>query len=477
MTAEDLRQRVRATESKALWSGLGNTALALPWAAALIGLIFFAPDFLYSGMPQVPLSGWRQFVLFVAPLCGFGLWERGSEGARNWHAWYSAHRVRRKVERHPDRAALLVPPLEAHLNELRVIRGHRQVALRRVRWVVIPIGLIIAVLLFGVQTEDPDGTLRDAPEAVVPMVAILAAISVVIIAFALPRWRRWYAAYIAEKWSGDPPYAAALSHLGPDPRYVRASEIPPLRVQFVKPKSVDYRLTVVSAARNVFKSPPLEIAYLRLFENQARVRNFLHGAWREFGYVYILRSSGSVSPAEVARARADNAIRTMFAASPRTFRTALAGFGSEPLPPGKHRLTGITNMPERVHDPAGSYPVRALLCHGSFWKSAVDLLLARVDLVAVDLSGYVPANTGTQFELQRVIDRFPINRAVLLCDAGSDHTFIEAQVRYHWSQMASGSPNAGAAERSILVAVTGAGRPADRELMTRLLERRRWMSS
>ncbi|MFX0580397.1 hypothetical protein [Nocardia nepalensis] len=476
MTAEDLRQRVRATESKALWSGLGNTALTLPWAAAIIGLIFFAPDPLHNGIPEVSLSQWHQLVLFAVVPCGFGLWERASEGARNWYAWYSAHRVRRNVDRHPERAALLVPPLEAHLSELRAIRGHRQVAFRRVRWVAIPIGLIIAVLLFGVRLEDPDGTLRDAPEAVAPTVAVLAATSLVIIAFALPRWRRWYAAYTAEKWSGDPAYAAVLSHLGPDPQYVRASEIPPLRVQFVTPKPVDHRLTVVSSARNVFRSPPLQIAYLRLFENQARVRNFLHGAWREFGYVHILRSSGSVSPAEIARARADNAIRTMFAASPRTFRTALAGFGSEPLPPGKHRLTGITNMPERVDDPAGSYPVRALLCHGSFWKSAVDLLLARVDLVAVDLSGYVPANAGTQFELQRVIDRFPINRAVLLCDAGTDRAFIEAQVRYHWSQMASGSPNAGTAERTILIAITGAGRRADRELMVRLLERRRSMS-
>ncbi|WP_040686834.1 hypothetical protein [Nocardia vinacea] len=473
MTAEDLRQRVRATESKALWSGLGNTALALPWSAAIIGLIFFAPEPLYNGFPEVPLSTWHQLVLFPAVPCGFGLWSRVSEGVQDWYAWYSAHRVRRNVDRHPDRAALLVPPLETHLNELRAIRGHRQVALRRVLWIVFPIGLIIAVLVFGVQVEDPDGTLRDAPEAVVPTIAVLVALSLIIIAVALPRWRRWYAAYTAEKWSGDPAYAAALSHLGPDPQQVRASDIPPLRVQFVNPKSVDYRLTVVSSARNVFKSPPLKIAYLRLFENQARVRNFLHGAWREFGYVYILRSSGSVSPAEIARARADNAIRTMFATSPRTFRTALAGFESDPLPPGKHRLTGITNMPERVDDPAGSYPVRALLCHGSFWKNAVDLLLARVDLVAVDLSGYVPANTGTQFELQRVIDRFPINRAVLLCDAGSDRAFIEAQVRYHWSQMASGSPNAGTVERTILVAVTGAGRPADRELMTRLLERRR----
>jgi hypothetical protein len=44
-------------------------------------------------------------------------------------------------------------------------------------------------------------------------------------------------------------------------------------------------------------------------------------------------------------------------------------------------------------------------------STLVHLLLARVDLVVLDLSGYRPANSGTQFGLQRVIDWVPVDRA------------------------------------------------------------------
>jgi hypothetical protein len=42
--------------------------------------------------------------------------------------------------------------------------------------------------------------------------------------------------------------------------------------------------------------PPLHIVYLRVFENGACARIFVQGAWREFGYVYLLRSAASVGP-------------------------------------------------------------------------------------------------------------------------------------------------------------------------------------
>lgn len=471
MTAEELRQRVRTKESESLRSALGSTATVLLLAAAIVGLVVFAPEPLAEAVPAVPLSTWRQLVLFPVVPCCFGLFGSGWEGARDWYDWQRAHRVRLDVDRRPELAALLVPPLENHLDALRKVRGHRQVMWRRARWVVLPVGLVVAIAIFGVQVEEPDGTMREAPAA--PCLAVLVVIAVAIVGAALPRWRRWSASSTAEKWSRDPAYAASLTRLAPDPVDVRAADIPPLCVQFVRPTPSRYKVGAVTRTRNVFGWPPEDIAYLRLFDNHARIRSFLRGAWREFGYVHILRSSGSVSPEEVARAKAGKAIHTLFATSPRTFRTALAACPTEPLPPGRHRLTGITNTPERVNDPVGSYPVRALLCHGSFWQSAVDMLLTRVGLVVVDLSGYLPANTGTQFELQRVIDRFPITRVVLLCDDSADRTFLRAQIHYHWSRMAAGSPNAGAAERTILVAITGAGREADRELMARLLERRR----
>ena len=60
----------------------------------------------------------------------------------------------------------------------------------------------------------------------------------------------------------------------------------------------------VNRNTNVLGRPPMQIVYLRVFENRVRNRNFARGAWREFGYVHLLRSAASVSPAEARRIKA-----------------------------------------------------------------------------------------------------------------------------------------------------------------------------
>ena len=59
----------------------------------------------------------------------------------------------------------------------------------------------------------------------------------------------------------------------------------------------------VTRDRNVVGLPPLQIVYLRVFENGARARTFVRGGWCEFGYVRLLRSAASVSPAEYRASR------------------------------------------------------------------------------------------------------------------------------------------------------------------------------
>lgn len=185
-------------------------------------------------------------------------------------------------------------------------------------------------------------------------------------------------------------------------------------------------------------------------------------------YVHLLRSAASVSPQEVREVRRRNAFRTMFVASPRMLREELAKQSAEPLPPGRNRLLGVTDLAVEVRDPAGSLPVRSILCHVSFWQSAVDMLLSRVDYVVLDLAGYLPANAGTRFELQRVIDRFPIARVIFICDKQSDRAFLTAQMRYHWSRMDIRSPNSGTAPRTARIAVTDGHRATTRYLMADL---------
>jgi hypothetical protein len=81
-------------------------------------------------------------------------------------------------------------------------------------------------------------------------------------------------------------------------------------------------------------------------------------------------------------------------------------------------------------------------------------LLERVDLVVLDLSGFRPQNVGTRYELQRVVDRFPIEHVVFLADPQSNQRFLTAEIQEAWSAMADGSPNAVATPKQAVVAIT-----------------------
>ena len=192
--------------------------------------------------------------------------------------------------------------------------------------------------------------------------------------------------------------------------------------------------------------------YLRLFDNVTGTTRFLSGPWRRAGYVYLLRSATQVDVDEFESAKDSGSMAALFISTPDQLEAALArqstGRYDEPRPDGFIKKWQWMTDQER-----GRYPTRALLCHSSFWKSAVDLLLARVDLVALDLSGYRPEHTGTRYELQRVIDRFPIDHVMLLAETTSDRRFLTAQIGAAWAQMAEGSPNTGSGPRTLHVEV------------------------
>lgn len=464
----ELYTRIREEEAASLRSAAGNAVRFAAAVAAVVVVWARGPQLLAVWVPVVDLSSWRQLVLFPLAVLGVGAFAAGAEAVGDASRGLRARSIRRRVDRDPDQIAMLVPPRETHMATVQAVRSHRSAAVRRLLWAGVPVALFVGVLVGGVSVEEPDGTRRPAPElepAVLGFVTLLAAVLLVSVAL---RWRRWNASRTVEKWSTDPAYSARISPIGPDPAWSRAAEIPALTVKFITPPRGRGDLRQVSLRSNVIGAKPVQIVYLRLFDNRARAREFLRGAWREFGYVHLLRSAASVSPEEVRKIRQDNTFRTMFVASPRMLREELAKHPAEPFPPGRRRLMGVTDLGVRVRDPAGSYPVRPILCHVSFWQAAVDMLLSRVDYVVLDLAGYVPANAGTRFELQRVIDRFPITEVVFLCDDKSDRAFLKAQVLHHWSRMDSRSPNAGTTPRVARIAVTDGHRATTRYLMADL---------
>jgi hypothetical protein len=121
---------------------------------------------------------------------------------------------------------------------------------------------------------------------------------------------------------------------------------------------------------------------------------------------------------------------------------------------GRLVLPDVAPTRVRVRDPYGSYPVRAVLCHGDYWKRAVDILLGQVHLTVVDLSGFTERNAATAYELQRTIDVVPIEKVMMLCDPGSSRRFLRSAVEQAWSQMSADSPNATGGPRTATIAVT-----------------------
>lgn len=452
----ELRNRVRREESEAFRAARSGALNSVAAIAAVVFLLGFGADLLSRWLPRLDHKIASTLPVFPAAIFVISGLMYSIDTATHTRRWLKTRAIRRRVDRKPELAPLLVPPLAAHLATLKQVAGHRRATLRKLLLAAIPAALLVATLIFGVTFIEKDGSRRSSPESVPWAVAVFAVLTVVLLVPVVKRLRRWYAASTVQRWSENPALAARLSPLGPDPDAARATQIPPLTVRFVRPPPSRRAAAPVTPHSNVHGKPPIRIAYLRLFENQQRVRGFLHGAWREFGYVHLLRSAASVGPEELRAVRRANSVASLFVNSPRLFRQAVDGQPVEPLPPGSRRLTAVTDLPVKVHDRYGSYPVRSVLCHGSFWQSAVDLLLTRVDLVVLDMSGYRPANAGTRFELQRVIDRFPAARTVLLCDPASDEVFLEAQIRHHWARMAHGSPNSGSGSRQLVVAATDA---------------------
>jgi len=268
--------------------------------------------------------------------------------------------------------------------------------------------------------------------------------------------RRWRLARLVRHLSDDPDIIRSMPRASAAEILPRARLIPPISVEQRKPREFPRprQLRRVTSAGNVIGARPLSIAYLRLFENDARNRTFMQGAWREFGYVHLLRSAASVTPGEYWRAKRTGGVAGLFLTSMSQLTIRL---NAAPPPPERrlwHAFTDIAPWAIRVWDRYGSYPASRYLCHGTIWKAAIDELLRRVDLVVLDLSGFGPKNRGTEYELLRVIDRVPVERIVFLADPRSDMKFLCDQIQASWHRMAAGSPNSGTTPKTAYLTVT-----------------------
>ncbi len=295
-----------------------------------------------------------------------------------------------------------------------------------------------------------------SPRATMIAFIVAGVLALLLLFAAVVNGRRWHLAHVVERLSREPYLASSMPRDIQAEFLPRAYEIPQLEVSLLTPRKLPrpQRLRRVTRAGNVTGANPLSIAYLRLFENGPRTRTFIQGAWREFGYAHFLRSAASVTPGEFRHAKRAGSLARLFLTSLPQFTAQLAQAPAAPSRRHWRAFTDIAPRKIRVWDRYGSYLPSGYLCHGTIWKLAIDELLRNVDLVVLDLSGFMPQNLGTGYELQRVVDRFPVERVVFLADKSSDHKFLQRQILAAWQKMAAGSPNSGTEPRTAFIAIT-----------------------
>ena len=377
--------------------------------------------------------------------------------------WFSNTKQRQILRLEPSRGASAI----AHLLIFVVTSGFSAAA------------FVWAADAWPSSIQEPDlGDISD--RAVLIAGAVAAAFAIIGLSAGTYNLSRWRLSRRVIRASNTPAFRNAMplheTVIAPQ----RVAVAPPITVDFPRPRhfrKVPRQLRHVSTDANVVGCPPINIAYLRLFDNQPRARTFLESAWREVGYVHLLRSATSVTRSEFKRVRQLHSIGEMFANDDETFIAMLRHTPTSPIRRGRRVLPNVAPTRVRVRDPYGSYPVRAVLCHGDYWKRAVDILLDQVQLVVLDLSGFTERNLPTAYELQRTIDRVPIQRVMLLCDPGSSRRFLRRAVEQAWSQMSADSPNAKGHRCTATIAVTDSIRRYRSTEGDREVERVRLVSS
>ena len=332
--------------------------------------------------------------------------------------WRRARRWERML-RDPARAAL-VPPTEAHVDAVPEQPGGIKVVAKLVG---------LSLLAIGLVTYGAAGDVRRRPAAGVRQRRGRVAGG--------PDLRRPCSSCSAWSARGGPGArggSVAPSSRLADGRSTRAgcqlhdADISPRRAEAIPPLDVTIIEEPAESREQSSGSPPrpTRSAIRRrrsctcaCSTTSKGTQRFLSGPWREYGYVHLLRSATSVTADELEAAQRARSGESLFITS----EAELESGAGRPRRESPETAPGVAGRDGRVLGWIARrlrrrrattaypvYPARQLLCHDAIWKRVIDVLLARVDLVVLDLSGYHREHVGTGYELQRVVDRLPIER-------------------------------------------------------------------
>ncbi|MBL0208858.1 MAG: hypothetical protein IPP84_13215 [Propionivibrio sp.] len=174
---------------------------------------------------------------------------------------------------------------------------------------------------------------------------------------------------------------------------------------------------VLLCLRNALKPPPgpPTLLVLRVFQRDAQVERLFDQVierWRLTGNTVLIAGtdllSRTLDPDDLF-IYLNGALAERFIARPDQVNERLNGFDWLP-------------------DPDGRYRINECYCFDSTWQIALNILVARADVVLMDLRGFHAENHGCRYELGVLARDSHLHRVVLLYDRVTDRAEAQSEI-------------------------------------------------
>lgn len=201
-------------------------------------------------------------------------------------------------------------------------------------------------------------------------------------------------------------------------------QIAPEPLDVTRIKDVEHLIDIASPFAAIAPGAAHHILLLRVFgsESYFEIVDWMQD-WTRVGQVVALEGPDTISDS-------------------RALEDALARGDLAPF-----LIESTEEVEETMHawfaGPDRRYQYRTAQCTNAAWQAMVLALLSHVSLVLMDLSGFRAQHQGSRWELQKLVDRIPLERITLLVNENTDMDFLARLLAAVRAAVPSNSPNAG----------------------------------
>jgi len=99
----------------------------------------------------------------------------------------------------------------------------------------------------------------------------------------------------------------------------------------------------------------------------------------------------------------------------------------------KQRIEKLEQRPRGLGD--GMYSGVPTMCHSNTWRSTVAEMVSKTTVVMMDLRGFKQGRDGCKWEMNFLLDNFPVNSLLFLIDEKDDLEFIQNTLQELWTTL------------------------------------------